>query len=417
MFNFFKKKNNKEIAINKFQKVGLTIEEAEYMVWDIIMADMDDWSQEDITKNDLEKLENSKYFDDTVHMLLNGKAPVKDIAYTGLVAKRMGYSFETISTLRINIFQILEEKDLDTSNFRELFLKTLNSTSSKTVDISPILQLLYNQGWIADKKNEVCIEWINILTERFGLQQTLEYMVTLMEDAKKWYIQVKNPQSDLQKMTNLALEWLGGELFNIYNELLDDYKPVDLIAHTSDLQPRIYKALLEAEESENFPKLEANYRNEVASRFLQYMTELTRSKIIEERYAEDDIENDAEFLVNDNKINAEVELKYISTVETTMGVDFETIENLENVPTKSLDFSGQILKINGMPAPHFKLHLNTSKQKEWLNGELGELFSQSIDINLEERKIKFTVIVPSVGDALFGDDSLSSKPSTQSFTY
>ena len=231
MFDFFKKKNNKEIAIIKFQKAGLTMEEAEYMIWDIVMTDMDDWSQENISESDLEESYNSKHFDDTVNMLLNGKSPIKDIAYTGLVAKTMGYTFEKIASLRFSIFQILEEKELDNSIFKELFLKTLNSTSLTTEDITPVLSLLFNQSWITDENNEIYSKALIIMVESVGLQQTLENITTLMDEAKGWYEQVNNPQSDLQKITNLSLEWSGGELSNIYNDLLYNYEPLELIIY------------------------------------------------------------------------------------------------------------------------------------------------------------------------------------------
>lgn len=300
MFNFLKKKSNRETAIKRFQKVGLSMEEADYMIWDIIMTDMDDWSQEHISEKDLEKLYNSKHFTDTVDMLLNGKSPVKDIAYTGLIAKTMGYDFATIASLRFSIFQIIEEKKLDNSFFKELFLKMLNSSSSTIEDITPVLNLLYAQGWITDVNNEVYSKAVMNMVEGVGLQQTLENMTTLMDEAKGWYAQVNNPQSDLQKITNLSLEWIGGKLSDIYDDLLDNYEPLELIIYNAELQKKVYNALLEAEKLENFPELNISYRNEVSSRFLQYMTELLKSNIIEERYMEENIEED-EFYFDDEE--------------------------------------------------------------------------------------------------------------------
>jgi len=89
MFGFFNKKNNKQIALKKFQEANLTMEEAEYMIWDIAMSNIDDHSHEDISENDLDKSYNSEYFNNEVNKFLNEKALTKDLAYTGLVTKTM----------------------------------------------------------------------------------------------------------------------------------------------------------------------------------------------------------------------------------------------------------------------------------------------------------------------------------------
>jgi len=121
------------------------------------------------------------------------------------------------------------------------------------------------------------------MVESIGIQQSLEKITNLISEAKAWYIQVKNHKSDLEKLTGLSLVWTGGELSNIHNILLERYEPLELIIHSANLQQNIYDALIEAEESEGFPKLEDNYRSDVSDRFLQYMTELIRLTIIDKK--------------------------------------------------------------------------------------------------------------------------------------
>ena len=122
-------------------------------------------------------------------------------------------------------------------------------------------------------------------------------------------------------------------------------------------------------------------------------------------------------IFGDKKSN-DVMLTYVSTVVTTMGVEFEEIEDIDNVKTKSIDFTGQVLKINGKQVPHFKVYYNTPTWRAWLAGEEGEIGSMLIGVYPDDKEVQFTVLIPSVGGAMFGvGDSMSSKPSVQKFTY
>ena len=419
MFGWFKKedKTNKEIAIEKFKKAGLTFEEADYLAQDVaelsLYADNNLFSNEEDNVHSIEEAYKDKYFMDTVDTIIRDNLPIKDIAYTGIQARAMGLTFEERMSLKNAVFNYLEKSNLDNSYYEEVFIRTLEARGSKE-EPSALIQLLFTEGWIDDMDNKQYITIAQKMIDTMGEEQALNQFKIIFEECELWYYQVNNPVTPLQKSTSLILNWGIGKLAEVKHYILHgEMLPLDILVNTLNLKEQIKLAIESAIENEGLPEIEDEYKDEVAARFVQYMQEKVR------QYSIDRKESSISYFKyrDESQTNSEVELTYISTVETIMGEEFKKVEDLENIPTKSVDFTRQILKINGQQVPHFKVHKNTARQREWLHGELGEIWSKLISVNLEEKKVEFTVIVPSAGGALFGDDSLVSKPSTQIFTY
>jgi len=257
MFNWFKKENksNKEIAIEKFKKVGLTFEEADYLAQDIaelsLFADNSLFDEEDNVSS-LSEAYNDKYYMFTVDSIIDNDSPIKDIAYTGILARDRGLNFEVRTAIKNSIFEYLDKSNLDNSNFKEAFIQTLETV------------------------------------------------------------------------------------------------------------------------------------------------ELNLDKDIKHEYAYEDIDT-------------EIKLNYISTIETTLGVEFDVTEDINNVKTKSIDFTKKILKINGEEVPHFVIRDNTLTKRSWFAGKEGEVFSMLISVEPNDKKVQFTVFVPTIVEGI--------KPSVQTFSY
>jgi hypothetical protein len=132
MFNWFKKENksNKEIAIDKFRKVGLTFEEADYLAQDIaelsLFTDNNLFDEED-NVNNLSEAYNDRYYMSTVDSIIDNNSPLKDIAYTGILARDRGLNFEIRTAIKNSIFEYLERANLDNSNFKEAFIQTIET--------------------------------------------------------------------------------------------------------------------------------------------------------------------------------------------------------------------------------------------------------------------------------------------------
>lgn len=110
-------------------------------------------------------------------------------------------------------------------------------------------------------------------------------------------------------------------------------------------------------------------------------------------------------------LNTEIQLNYISTIVITMGVEFDETENINDVKTKSIDFTKKILKINGKEVPHFKLYENTLDKRSWLAGEEGEIYSMLISVEPKNKQVQFTVFIPTI------EEDGGIKPSIQTFNY
>jgi len=143
MFNWFKKedKSNKEIAIKKFKKAGLTFEEVDYLAQDIaelsLFADNNLFDEED-NVNNLSEAYNDKYYMSTVDSIIDNDSPIKDIAYTGILARDRGLNFEVRTAIKNSIFEYLERSNLDNSNFKEAFIQTLETVElNSEEDIQP----------------------------------------------------------------------------------------------------------------------------------------------------------------------------------------------------------------------------------------------------------------------------------------
>lgn len=133
MFDWLKKENktNKEIAINKFKKVGLTFEEADYLAQDIaelsLYADNNLFDGDEDNVNNLTEAYNDKYYMSTVDSIIDNNALIKDIAFTGILARNKGFNFEIRNAIKNSVFDYLEEANLDNTNFKEAFIHTLET--------------------------------------------------------------------------------------------------------------------------------------------------------------------------------------------------------------------------------------------------------------------------------------------------
>lgn len=292
MLGWFRKeeKSNKEIAIKKFKKVGLTFEEADYLAQDIaelsVYADKTLFENENDNVQSIEDAYNDKYYMSTVDSIIENKLPIKDIAYTGIQARAMGLPFELRTAIKKSVFEYLERSNLDNTHFKEAFMQTLNTVQEKEnkEDISSIINLLYAKGWILSEDSKEYDEAINRIVEQLGLEQSLDNFKNLLFEGEGWHKQVNNPESPLQKLTALSLNWLGGKLEDIKDDmLLQALTPFDILINTLTYQEQVYDALNEAEKLEDFPKMEDSYRNEIAGRFLQYMQEEIRLNILNNR--------------------------------------------------------------------------------------------------------------------------------------
>ena len=143
MFNWFKKdkKTSKEIAIEKFKKAGLTFEEADYLAQDIaelsLFTDNNLFDEED-NVNNLSEAYNDRYYMSTVDSIIDNNSPLKDIAYTGILARDRGLNFEIRTAIKNSIFEYLERANLDNSNFKEAFIQTLETVKlNSEEDIQP----------------------------------------------------------------------------------------------------------------------------------------------------------------------------------------------------------------------------------------------------------------------------------------
>ncbi len=303
------KTHNKEIAIKKFKKAGLTFEEADYLAQDIaelsLYADSNLFAGEEDNAHSIEEAYKDKYYMSTINQLLSDNLPIKDIAYTGIQARAMGLNFELRTAMKKSVFDYLEREELDNTHFKEVFMQTLNTVQKEenTKDVSPILSLLYVKGWILTEDTNEYDESISMMTEQVGVEQALANFQTLFQEGKEWHHQVSNPESQLQKITSLSLTWMGGRLQDIKMDMLNqDLVPLDILLNTSIYQEDIYDALLEAENLEDFPKMDNNYRREVAGRFLQYMQEEKRLDVLISRGEQADIDAMQHIIERLNKV-------------------------------------------------------------------------------------------------------------------
>ncbi|MGB5963979.1 MAG: hypothetical protein WBG65_00430 [Sulfurimonadaceae bacterium] len=296
MLGWFKKedKTNKEIAIDKFKKAGLTFEEADYLAQDVaelnLYADNNLFHGNEDNVHSLEEAYKDKYYMSTVDTISNGSLPIKDIAYTGIQARAWGLNFEARTAIKKSVFEYLERNGLDNTHFKEAFMQTLNTVQGEEhkEDISPLINLLYTKGWILSESTKEYDESISRMVDQLGVEQSLDNFQNLLLEGAGWYKQVNNPKSQLQKITSLSLNWLGGKLYDIKNDmLLQDLAPFDILINTRTYQEQVYNALNEAAQLEDFPKMEDGYRDEVAGRFLQYMQEEIRLNILNSRSIED----------------------------------------------------------------------------------------------------------------------------------
>ena len=115
--------------------------------------------------------------------------------------------------------------------------------------------------------------------------------------------------------------------------------------------------------------------------------------------------------LTDKKIedNTEIKLQYLSTIVITMGMEFDETENINDIKTKSIDFTKKILKINGQDVPHFKIYENTLTKRSWIAGKEGEIYSKIISVYPKDKEVQFTLFMPTVTEY--------SKPSVQIFSY
>lgn len=112
-----------------------------------------------------------------------------------------------------------------------------------------------------------------------------------------------------------------------------------------------------------------------------------------------------------------VELKYISTITTTLDVEFDETEDINNIKTKSINFIGEFLLINDIEVPHFKLIEASNLTKKWATEDQPSFMSHEIIINLVAKEVYYTVYVPTITGGIPVDNGLSVKPSKQTFTY
>ena len=220
MFGWFKKENktNKEIAIEKFKKAGLTFEEADYLAQDVaelsLYADNKLFSNEEDNVHSIEEAYKDKYFMDTVNTITKDNLPIKDIAYTGIQARAMGLTFEKRTSLKYTVFEYLEKNSLDNSYFREIYMHTLEAINLEDDNIW--IQDLWN--W-ADENNIPDLEWVEIqdyVDKGWwrGIPREKEKLVAL----KALYLdheQLLDFPIELCRLTNLVQLNLWDNLFNL----------------------------------------------------------------------------------------------------------------------------------------------------------------------------------------------------------
>ena len=289
MFGWFKKedKTNKEIAIEKFKKAGLTFEEADYLAQDVaklsLYGDNKLFSNEEDNVHSIEDAYKDKYFMDTVDTIIKDTLPIKEIASTGMKARAMGLAFEERMSLKNAVLNYLEKNNLDNSHYKEVFIQALESGDSEE-EPSALIQLLYTQGWIDDMDNEQHIAITQQMIDTMGEEQALSQFKTIFEECELWYSQVNNPVTPLQETTSLALNFGKGKLEEIkYNILHEKMLPLDILLNTSNLKEPIKQAIENAIENESFPEIEDEYKDEVAARFVQYMQEEVRLSIVNKK--------------------------------------------------------------------------------------------------------------------------------------
>ncbi len=282
--------HNKEKAIKKFKEAGLTFEEADYLAQDIaelsLYADSKLFVGEEDNVYSIEEAYKDKYYMSTVDQLLSDNLPIKAIAYTGIQARAMGLNFEVRTAMKKSVFDYLEREELDNIHFKEAFMKTLNTVQvgESTKDVSPVLSLLYEKGWILTKDTDKYDKSIGMMIQQVGIEQSLKNFQTLFQEGAEWYSQVSNPESLLQKITAFSLSWFGGKLQDIRYELSnEDLAPLDILLNVSTYKEKIYDALSEAEATGSFTQMDDRYRNEVSERILQYMQEKKRRIVLDMR--------------------------------------------------------------------------------------------------------------------------------------
>jgi len=132
-------KRNKEIAINKFIHYGLSQEEGEYLAQDVaelsVYYDGEIFIDAEDSVKCIEEAYDDKYYMSTVDSIIEQRLPIKDIAYTGIQAKKKGLNFEERTNLKNIILSKLEDNNIDISNFKEYFLDTLNVVHSENKNI------------------------------------------------------------------------------------------------------------------------------------------------------------------------------------------------------------------------------------------------------------------------------------------
>jgi len=372
MFGWFKKedKTNKEIAIQKFKKVGLTFEEADYLAQDVaelsLYADNNLFNGDEDNVNSLEEAYKDKYYMSTVDSISSGDLPIKDIAHTGIQARAMGLDFELRTAIKKSIFEYLERENLDNTHYREEFLQTLSTVTQEEdkENISSIIDFLYINAWIKDKNNQRHHKSINKMVTKLGVDGTLKNFKNLLFEGDGWYSQVNNPNSQLQKITSLSLTWLGGKLEEIKNRILhDNLTPFDILLDTDKYQEEVYIALNEAEEKGGFPKLEDNYRTEVAGRFLQYMQEEVRLNILNNKQDYDSIENIQHII---NRLNlAELDYQDIEDIYLSPSVNDVTLTiEMNNEENFLLSFETQKDMKIALDLIHYKMNILLTNNKQ-----------------------------------------------------
>jgi len=117
--------------------------------------------------------------------------------------------------------------------------------------------------------------------------------------------------------------------------------------------------------------------------------------------------------------NNDIKLTYTKTIYMTLGIKIEENEDLDTIKTKSIDFTEQILKINGRPVPHFKVYANEKNYRGWIAGKPGEFGSMIISVYINKKRVEFGVMVPAIDNAILGiqTDDIPLKPSIQIFRY
>jgi len=128
-------KTNKEIAIEKFKKVGLTFDEADYLAQDVaelsLYADNNLFNEAEDNVHSFEEAYKDKYFMSTVDTIIDDSLPIKDIASTGIQARAMGLNFEIRTAIKKSVFEYLEKNKLDNTHFREVFIQTLSTVNKE----------------------------------------------------------------------------------------------------------------------------------------------------------------------------------------------------------------------------------------------------------------------------------------------